>query len=230
MSRLSVGLATVCLVICSCTRDNAGDALAGSSASATQESIAAATPTATESTSVSADDSKQSDGKQSTGAEQTMAAEFELTSANTKVEFIGTHTGDKPDPRHGEFKELSGKVVVDGADVKSIEVEFQTASLETSIEKLTNHLKSPDFFDVRQHPTARFKSTKVAKSAAGQTQVTGDLTLLGVTKPIKFPATVDTTGGFSLTAEFTIDRTNFGMDYGADKIEKEVALKVSVGN
>jgi polyisoprenoid-binding protein YceI len=58
--------------------------------------------------------------------------------------------------------------------------------------------------------------------------ITGDLTLLGKTQPITFPATVSTENGFDLQAEFQIDRTKFGMDYGTENVLKEVDMTITV--
>ena len=153
-----------------------------------------------------------------------------LTEANTKVEFIGVHVGDKPDPRKGSFAKLNGSAILDMGTLKAVTVEFDTDSLTTELPPLTTHLKSPDFFDVKQHPTAKFESTTIEPGADGKVNVTGNLTLLGVTKPITMPATVSTEGGLKLTAEFSIDRTEFGMTFGEDKVEKIVAMTVTIGS
>ncbi len=153
-----------------------------------------------------------------------------LTEANTKVEFIGVHVGDKPDPRKGSFAKLNGSAILDMGSLKAVTVEFDTDSLTTELPPLTTHLKSPDFFDVKQHPTAKFESTTIEPGADGKVNVTGNLTLLGVTKPITMPATVSTEGGLKLTAEFSIDRTEFGMTYGDGKVEKIVAMTVTIGS
>ena len=153
-----------------------------------------------------------------------------LTEANTKVEFIGVHVGDKPDPRKGSFAKLNGSAILDMGTLKAVTVEFDTDSLTTELPPLTTHLKSPDFFDVKQHPTAKFESTTIEPGADGKVNVTGNLTLLGVTKPITMPATVSTEGGLNLTAEFSIDRTEFGMTYGDGKVEKIVAMTVTIGS
>lgn len=156
---------------------------------------------------------------------------FALSSENTTIQFVGTHVGDKPDPRKGQFSEFSGTMVADPAagSVTSISVEIQTASLSTEIEKLTNHLKSPDFFDVRQFPTATFESTSITPGEGDTVTVTGNLTLHGETREIEFPATVTVNDdGVTLESSFTIDRTQFGMDYGLEQVEKEVAMTVTV--
>ena len=152
-----------------------------------------------------------------------------LTPENTKIQFVGIHTGDKPDPRTGSFASVDGTAELGGGSLISLEVNIDTTSLTTDIERLTDHLKSPDFFDVRQHPTARFVSTNIEDRGDGTVQVTGDLTMLGTTQSISFPATVNVSDGLNLNAEFAIDRTQFGMDYSVDKVAAEVAMTVTVG-
>ena len=155
--------------------------------------------------------------------------EVALSPANTKIQFVGNHTGDDPNPRTGTFEEFSGKAMLSEGALKSLHVDIQTKSVKTEIEKLTNHLKSPDFFDVREHPKATFQSTAIEPGEADKVKITGNLTLLGVTKPISFPATVSTKEGLTLKAAFKIDRTQFGMDYGLEGVEKEVEMTVTVG-
>jgi polyisoprenoid-binding protein YceI len=157
----------------------------------------------------------------------------QLTPENTKIEFVGAHTDQRPD-RIGGFEEFSGTVEVDDATgkLKSISVDIVTDSLWTQISRLTNHLKSADFLEVRQYPKATFQSTDIAptEEGAGQYHVTGDLTLHGVTKQIRFPATVSTlTGGLTLNSKFTLDRTDFDINWGPDQVKNEVSLTVVVG-
>jgi polyisoprenoid-binding protein YceI len=155
-----------------------------------------------------------------------LAADYPLTGENTKVEF----TGKKPDGKHdGGFKKLTGTVTVSGSDptTAKIAVTIDTTSLYSDADGLTRHLKNADFFDVKTHPTAKFVSTKIEKSGDKYT-VHGDLTMCGKTKAIHFPATITTDGGFKLTSEFKLDRTQFGMTYGKGKIDDLVELKIKV--
>ena len=148
-----------------------------------------------------------------------------LSPQNTKIQFICAHVGARPDPRKGSFAKFTGKAQVEGSSLKSLSVEIDTASIGTEFEKLTNHLKSPDFFEVRKYPTAKFESTKIDAST-----VTGKLTLHGVTKDITFPATIEVTdSGLKLNAEFTLDRSEFGMTYDPKKVENKVMMTVVVG-
>lgn len=173
-------------------------------------------------------------GEPAPQAEEAMLAAAEarqiaLTPENTLIQFVGVHADpDKPDPRTGKFNEFTGTITTVDDEVKSINVEIDTASLSTEIEKLTNHLKSADFFNVNEHPKATFTSTQIEPAGDGKLNVTGDLTLLGNTQSITFPATVSTGDDFSLQAEFQIDRTRFGMDYGTEGVLKEVDMTIKV--
>jgi polyisoprenoid-binding protein YceI len=155
-----------------------------------------------------------------------------ISPENSKITFVGTHSGEKPDPRSGGFGKFSGKITVDPTtkSVKSISADIDTTSLYTPIPKLTDHLKTADFFEVREYPAAKFESTKITAAKAGTVQINGNLTLHGVTKEISFPATVQIDGkGLTLDSDFTIDRSQFGMSYGAGKVEDKVSLTVVVG-
>ena len=152
---------------------------------------------------------------------------YALKGENTTIEFVGS----KQDGKHtGGFKKLKGSVTVDPekmADAK-VEVEIDTTSLHSDAAGLTQHLKGPDFFNVKKHPTAKFVSTKVSGDPAAFT-MTGKLTLLGKTKEVSIPVKVSSEGDVhTLTGETTIDRTEFGMTYGKGKIDDKVAIKIIV--
>jgi polyisoprenoid-binding protein YceI len=150
-----------------------------------------------------------------------------LSGDNTKVTFVGT----KPKGRHeGGFKTLTGTATVNGTDPATLKiaVEFDINSMYTDTAKLTNHLKSPDFFDVKTYPKAKFESSKVAKSAEGYT-VTGKLTMHGKTKELSFPARIDFSGGtLQLTSNFKINRQDWGISYGKGIVDDQVSLTVAV--
>ncbi len=155
--------------------------------------------------------------------------ETSLTPDNTLIQFVGTHVGDEPDPRTGKFSKFSGTAKAADGKLTEVTVDIETVSLETDIEKLTNHLKSPDFFDVRQHPEAKFVSKSIKPGDDGKVEITGDLTMLGTTKSITFPAAVTIGDDINLDAEFVIDRVEFGMDYSPDKVHKDVTMTIKVG-
>lgn len=154
-------------------------------------------------------------------------AKYTLTGDNTKITFVGSKKGGKHD---GGFKMLTGTATANGTDpaTAKFEVEIDMNSTWTDTEKLTKHLMSPDFFGVKTNPKSKFVSTKVEKGTNGYT-VTGDLTLNGKTKAVSFPAQIAVKDGtLTLTAEFPINRHDWGISYGKGMINDDVAMKVKV--
>ena len=143
----------------------------------------------------------------------------------SKIEFTGT----KPEGKHnGGFKTFTGSIELAGKEVAKVAVDIDTESLYSDNPKLTDHLKNPDFFNVKSNPKASFASTAIVAKDAGH-EITGDLTLLGKTKSITFPAKVEVAAdAVKINGEFKIDRTDFGMTFGAGKIDAAVAIKIAV--
>lgn len=158
-----------------------------------------------------------------------------LSPENTLIQFRGAHI-DKTKADHlGAFETFTGTIAFNAEkDPQSIEVEIDAASLFTANDKLTAHLKNADFLDVNEHPQIKFVSKSIEytpyQSDSKRFHVIGDLTLHGVTAEVEFPIWLKLADDkLTLTCDFTIDRTQFGMDYGADQVDKEVALKIIVG-
>lgn len=151
---------------------------------------------------------------------------YALTGENTAVTFTGFKKGGKHD---GGFKKLAGTASIDGDPTSlKLEAEIDTDSLYSDNEKLTAHLKNPDFFGVKDNPKATFKSTKVEKTEKGYT-ITGDLTLLGKTKPVTMPATLEVKDGeLVVNSEFKINRFGWGMTFGKGMVEDAVSLKLNI--
>jgi polyisoprenoid-binding protein YceI len=152
---------------------------------------------------------------------------FPLTKDNTKISFVGT----KKDGKHeGGFKTVTGSATIDGKNPTTLKlnVDIDMNSTYTDNDKLTGHLKSPDFFGVKTNPKAKFVSSKVVKADGGY-NVTGDLRLAGKTRKITFPAKIEATGdSLTLSSTFKIDRHDWGVSFGKDKIDKLVTLTVKV--
>lgn len=152
-----------------------------------------------------------------------------INPSNSKVEFVGAKVTRSHD---GGFTDFSGKVdLADPIEQSRIDLTIETASLYADEEKLTKHLKSPDFFDVEKFPTATFRSTEIKQEGNGHI-ITGDLTLHGVTKRISFPATVTATDEeVTAASEFSINRKDFGITYPGmpdDLIRDLVVIKLSL--
>lgn len=151
----------------------------------------------------------------------------------SKIEFIGSKVTGQ---HHGGFKSFSGAagLTPDQGSLAKLAVDVDMNSTWSDDEKLTGHLKAPDFFDVAKFPKATFVTTEIKPGGEkGATHtVTGNLTLHGVTKSISFPATVAVKdGGFELNSEFALNRKDFGIVYPGktdDLIRDEVVLKIAV--
>jgi len=86
----------------------------------------------------------------------------------------------------GQFQDYEGMVSFDGKDLEngSAEITIDVKSINTNNERRDNHLRSSDFFEVDQFPIISFKSTKITKTGENEFQMTGDLTIKGITKPV----------------------------------------------
>lgn len=129
-------------------------------------------------------------------------------------------------------KPLSGNFTLDMTTITDTDLEGRGK------EGLEKHLKGGDFFDVEKNPTATFEITGFAPIGEKQNvlledanyNISGNLTLRGVTKNVTFPASVQVKDKvLTSTADFNIDRTEWGITYGADgKIAKEIKLKLNI--
>ena len=86
----------------------------------------------------------------------------------------------------GKFNKFNGVISVDRADLtnNSVEATIDVGSIDTGNQKRDDHLRTPDFFEVAKYPTMKFKSTSWKKTGENTFEVTGDLTLKDVTKPV----------------------------------------------
>ncbi len=122
----------------------------------------------------------------------------------------------------GRFNEFSGNVIAGPKWQDSqVEVTVQLASIDTGVDKRDDHLRSPDFFDVKKYPTMTFKSTKI-KGKGKKFEMTGDLNLHGVTKPVTFKGeylgTVKDGWGnekAAFRAKGELNRSDYGIKYNS---------------
>jgi polyisoprenoid-binding protein YceI len=124
----------------------------------------------------------------------------------------------------GFFRDFTGKINYDAADVTKSSVEFiaKATSVDTGVGARDNHLRTKDFFEVEKYPEITFKSTKIEKKGKNWL-VTGDFTMKGVTKSISLPVQI---AGFlpggersgprvGITGETIINRREYGVNYDA---------------
>ncbi len=160
-----------------------------------------------------------------TASLSTAAEKLTLDQEHSRINFVGS----KPDGSHkGGFKTFTADATVDVENPSdgSLEIVIDSASLFSDDEKLTNHLKSPDFFDVRKHPKITFKATKITHATDEvKAKITGKLKMLDKEVEITVPVVAEMAEDkITLTTDFKIDRTKWGMVYGKGKINDEVAI------
>ncbi len=149
---------------------------------------------------------------------------LKLNKEKSKITFVGKKSDGKHEGGFKEFK-TEAKADLENPDKSSIEIEIDTTSLFSDDENLTNHLKNPDFFDVRKHPKITFESTKIEHTDDGAT-ITGKLKMLDKTVEVKVSAKTEMSEKeIKLVADFKIDRTKWGMTFGKGKINEEVEIK-----
>ncbi len=139
----------------------------------------------------------------------------------------------------GRFNDVSGEVRHNPADPSksSVNFEIKAGSIDTANAKRDEHLRGPDFFNAKEFPLITFKSTKVRKDDDDDNEyiIEGDLTVRGVTKPVRTEFELVGTGKglqgeerFGGELDFTVRRSDFGIDYLPDALGDEVKILVSV--
>jgi polyisoprenoid-binding protein YceI len=148
---------------------------------------------------------------------------YNFDKAHSFIGFKVKHMGLIEVP--GFFRDFTGTVNFDSSDVTKSSVEFtaKATSVDTGVGGRDKHLRTADFFDVEKYPDITFKSTKVEKKGKGW-MVTGDFTMRGVAKQISFPFQIagwlpadERSGGkMGITAETTLNRRDYGVNYGTN--------------
>lgn len=155
--------------------------------------------------------------------------------AHSKLAFTVTHLGISD--VSGHIKDFDVKITSNKADFSDAVVDLtaKLQSIDTEVEMRDNHLRSADFFDVEKYGTLTFKSTGLKAAGKNKYNLTGNLTLHGVTKPVtmqlEYRGTVvnqmnkANTAGFRVTG--TIKRSDFGIGpkFPAPMISDDVEIK-----
>ena len=138
----------------------------------------------------------------------------------------------------GKFNKTSGAVMLDReGKTGTVDVSIDLASVDTGLDKLNDHLKSAEFFEVTKFPTATYKGTLAGFKDGAPTEVKGELTLHGVTKPVTLtirsfkcmPHPFKKFEFCGADAVGTINREDFGVAWGKNfgfKMETKLAIQV----
>ena len=167
------------------------------------------------------------------------AQKYVIEPTHTSVTWVFDHFGfSRPS---GKFNNISGFILFDEANPQnsSTEITINTKGISTGVEKFDDHLKSKDFFDIKNFPIAKFVSKKIIVTSKNKAKIIGDLTILSTTKSITLEAIFNKSGinpvnqkptiGFS--AKASIKRSDFKVSYAlpniADKIDLIIELEAN---
>jgi polyisoprenoid-binding protein YceI len=169
------------------------------------------------------------------GAKAHAADSYAVDPVHSSVSFKILHAGISY--IHGRFGDVSGQFVIDKDDPakSSFALSIKTESVDTNNANRDEHLRAPDYFNVKQFPTLTFQSTSV-KAVAGGYETTGDLTLHGVKKPVTFTLkggdkTVEFPKGMmrvGFTVLLSIKRSDFDMKTSLEALGDEVIIDMGV--
>ena len=154
---------------------------------------------------------------------EVQAGTYKLDASHGKITWSVKHLGFST--YVGQFTNVSADLTIDPANpsASTLSATVPIADVSADNEGLKGHLQTPDFFDATQFPTATFKATSIVvdKDDASEADVTGDLTIRGVTRPVtlevKFNQAGPSMGGayrVGFDGETTVKRSDFGVSYG----------------
>lgn len=170
----------------------------------------------------------------SLGMSAEAADRYKGDNSHTEVIFKVNHLGFST--TYGRFTNVESELVYDADNPakSTVSATIHTDSIDVGHGPKTAHMKRADFFNVAKFPAMTFKSTAVEALADKQLRVTGDLTLLGVTKPVTIDVTINKIGkhpiyqsdaiGFSAVGK--LDRTDWGLSAYAPMVGEEVSFNI----
>jgi len=158
---------------------------------------------------------------ESTTTQPVQLAPFSVDDVHSMALFRVQHMG--AGQFWGRFNDVSGEVKYAEGKSLSIDVSIDVDSVDSGNDKLNAHLKSPDFFNAVEFPKMSFKSTGAKSIGGGRFEVSGDLSIHGVTKQVSVnidASKIATMGGKTragFESTFEIKRSDYGMTYGVEQ-------------
>ena len=164
------------------------------------------------------------------------SGKYTLDSSHGYITFTYSHLGFS-NPRVG-FNRFDTELELDSSNPENsaVEVKIDVASIDSRVAEFNDHLNGSDFFNTAEHPIITFKSTKVEVTGENTLDVTGNLTILGTTKPVTLATTINRaanhpmrnvpTVGVSATAKLM--RSEWGLGAYVPAVSDEVELSVEV--
>lgn len=164
------------------------------------------------------------------------AQPWELDKSHAHITFTADHLGFSV--VHGQFRSFDADILFDPQNLAATEVTvtIDAASVDTFWEARDEHIRSADFLNVEAHPTITFTSTAVRQTGETTADIDGNLTMIGVTRPVTFrgtlnrlapnPFTGEPTAGFRVEGE--IVRADFGMTFGGTAFAAVVPVVIDL--
>lgn len=161
--------------------------------------------------------------------------EYALDKTHAYINFTYSHVGFSR-PLFG-FDEFDSTLMLDPANLENsrVEVTIDPASIDSNTDDFDAHLKSPDMFNVAEHPEITFVSTGITRESEDRGQITGDLTMLGVTRPVTLDVTFHGSAphfrsgaqilGFSAQAD--IKRSDWGLGFAVPVVGDDVTIYIT---
>ncbi|WP_026896899.1 YceI family protein [Daejeonella oryzae] len=149
---------------------------------------------------------------------------FTVDTQRSSIDWIGR----KVTGQHvGKINISSGELLLSGNAVKGGSFIMDMTSITSDNERLTGHLKTDDFFSVQKNATSKFVITKVKSAGADRVDVTGDLTIKGITESITFPASVKKQGNavVAVAKGIKVNRAKYDIRYGSKSFFNDIGDK-----
>lgn len=164
------------------------------------------------------------------------SGEYSLDSSHGYITFTYSHLGFS-NPRVG-FNSFDTVLVLDSSNPEdsTVEVTIDASSIDSRVAEFNEHLNGSDFFNTAEYPTITFKSTKVEATGGNTFDVTGDLTILGTTKPVTLATTINKAANHPMrdvptvgvSASTTLMRSEWGLGAYVPAVSDEVELSIEV--
>lgn len=164
------------------------------------------------------------------------SGKYTLDSSHGYITFTYSHLGFS-NPRVG-FNRFDTELKLDSSNPENsvVEVTIDASSIDSRVAEFNDHLNGGDFFNTVEYPTITFKSTKVEATGENTFDVTGDLTILGTTKPVTLAATINKAANHpmrnvptvGLSASAKLMRSEWGLGAYVPAVSDEVELSIEV--
>ena len=164
------------------------------------------------------------------------SGKYALDSTHGYITFTYSHLGFS-NPRVG-FNSFDTVLDLDtgSPENSTVEVTIDAASIDSRVAEFNEHLNGADFFNTAEYPTITFKSTRVTATGDNTFDVTGDLTILGTTKPVTLATTINKAGNHPLrnvptvgvSASTKLMRSEWGLGAYVPAVSDEVELSIEV--